>query len=61
MTLPLCAVRNSVRHNVDFRTEALNRIENLGAGVKSGRLASSLLLWAVLSGQGYFLNGKAWF
>jgi len=61
ITLPLCAVTNSVRHNVDFRTEALNRIENLGAGVKSGRLASAELLWAVVSGQGYFLSGNAWF
>ena len=45
----LCVVTNSVRHTADFRTQALNGIEMLGAGVKSGSLASAESLWAVAS------------
>jgi len=35
----VCVVTNSVRHTGDFRTEALNEIEKVGAGVKFGSLA----------------------
>ena len=48
---PLCVATNSVRHNVHFRTKALNGIEIVGASVNSGRLASAEWLWAVVSGQ----------
>jgi len=34
-------VINSLRHNGDFRTQALNGIEIVGAGVKCGSLASA--------------------
>jgi len=49
----------SQRATLDFRTQALNGIEIVGAGVKSGSLASAECLWAVASGQRYFLNGNA--
>ena len=42
-------VTNSVSHTADFRTQALNGIAMLGAGVKSGSLSSAESLWAVAS------------
>jgi hypothetical protein len=47
-------VTNSVGHTGDNRTQKSNGIEIVAAGVKSGRLASAELLWAVASGQQYF-------
>jgi len=37
----VCVVTSTVRHIGDFRTQALNGIEIVGAGVKSGGLASA--------------------
>jgi len=36
----VCVVTTTVRHTADFRTQTLNGIEIVGAGVKSGNLAS---------------------
>ena len=50
-------VTNAVPHIGNFRTQALNGIEIVGADVKSAKLASAELLLAVASGKRYFLNG----
>ena len=50
-------VTNAVPNSGNFRTRALNEIEIVGADVKSAKLASAELLWAVASGKRYFLNG----
>ena len=54
----MCGDKVSAPHWL-CRTHALKGIEIVGAGVKSGSLASAECLWAVASGQRYFLNGNA--
>ena len=48
--LSVRVVKNSVRHTADFRTQAVSGIEIVGAGVKSGSLASAVWLRYVASG-----------
>ena len=55
----VCVVTTTVRHIADFRTQALNGIEIVGAGGKSGILESADSMWTVASSQRYFLNGNA--
>jgi hypothetical protein len=50
-------VTNAVPHIGNFRTQALNGIEIVGADVISAKLAPAALLWAVASRKRYFLNG----
>jgi len=47
MTLPLCAVTNAVRYNIDFRTEALNRIEIVEQALNLEGCDFCPLLWFI--------------